>query len=82
LEQLELHNRIVGDIVRSIVKPPIEAGGSHVDVLILLESVVVGVCAFAVKMGGDEKVLDVVIDGARGRLAEMRLGSAKPEGSA
>jgi hypothetical protein len=80
--QRELHNRLAGEIVASIVKPPIAAGGEFTDVLILLESVIVGVCAVAVKVGGDEVVLDVVVDGARQRLAEMRLGAVEPGGSA
>jgi hypothetical protein len=42
-KQTDVHNRIVGDIVRSIVQPPIEAGGSFISVLVVLESVTLGV---------------------------------------
>lgn len=40
--QTEIHNRIAGEIVKSIVRPPIEAGGKAGDVLVVLESVVLG----------------------------------------
>jgi hypothetical protein len=69
-----IHNVKVGEIVKQIVKPTIESGGDVKDVLVLLESVVAGVLLFAVKVGGDEKVLDVLTDGVRLRMAEIRLG--------
>lgn len=78
--QAELHNRLAGQIVASIVRPPIQAGGSHTDVLVLMESVVVGVMLTCAKLGGDEIVLDVVVDGIKQRLAEARLGPLEPGG--
>lgn len=80
--QAELHNRIAGAIVASIVKPPIEAGGDYTDVLVLFESVVVGVMLAVAKLGGDEIVLDAVVTAAKARLAELRLGPVKPAGEA
>ena len=80
--QSDLHNRLAGEIVARIVKPPLEAGGQYTDVLVLLESVVLGVILMAVKLGGDEKVLDVFIEGVRKRLAEQRLGNIETTGSA
>lgn len=82
VSQAEIHNRIAGDIVASIVKPPLEAGGQFTDVLIVLESVIVGVILMGVKLGGDEKVLDVVMERAKQRLAEQRLGGIHTEGHA
>ncbi len=67
--QTELHNRIAGQIVASIVKPPLEAGGGPTDVLVLLESVIFGVVLAIVKLGGDEVVLDAVMKRVKGRLA-------------
>lgn len=40
--QSELHNRLAGEIVKSIVMPPLEAGGDFKDVMVLLESVIAG----------------------------------------
>lgn len=80
-DQRELHNRLAGPIVASIVRPPLDAGGEPEDVLILLESVIVGVSLAVIKLGGDDKVLDVVLERARDRLAELRLGPLPPAGS-
>jgi hypothetical protein len=78
----QVHNQTAGEIVQQIVKPTLDAGGEFTDVLVLLESVIVGVVLVAVKLGGDEIVLDQVIAGARTRLAEQRLGGIDPQGKA
>lgn len=78
--QSQIHNELAGQIVAQIVKPPLEAGGQMTDVLVLLESVVLGVFLVAVKLGGDEKVLDTLIEGVKARLAEQRLGGIEPAG--
>lgn len=80
--QTEIHNRMAGQIVASIVKPPLEAGGSFTSVLVLLESVILGVMLVGVKLGGDEKVLDEVVKHVKERLAEQRLGKIDTAGSA
>jgi len=41
-KRTELHNKLAGEIVASIVKPVIDAGGTMPEVLVVLESVVVG----------------------------------------
>lgn len=85
-EQSDLHNRIVGEIVRSIVVPPLEAGGDYKSVLIVLESVVAGVLLAMVKLGGDNIVLDVLMEGVKARVEEImarrRLGPLPPAGTA
>ena len=78
----EIHNRDAGAIVRQIVKPTLDAGGSMTQVLVLLESVVTGVLTVAVKLGGDNVVLDTLIEGARARMADIRLTDIPPKGSA
>lgn len=78
----DIHNQQAGDIVKAIVKPTLEAGGEFTDVLVLLESVVLGVMLMAVKLGGDEIVLDHLVVGVKKRLAEQRLGAIDPAGSA
>lgn len=82
LSQNDIHNRIAPQIVASIVKPPLEAGGEFKDVLIVLESVIVGVMLAGVKLGGDTKVLDLVIERVRERLAKARLAPIEPAGRA
>lgn len=80
--QYDIHNRIAGEIVASIVRPPVDAGGSYTDVLVVLESVVVGVMLVVAKLGGDEVLLDTMVKGAKQRLAELRLGDIGTKGSA
>lgn len=78
----QIHNQAAGEIVKQIVKPTLEAGGEFTDVLVLLESVILGVMCVAVKLGGDEIVLDQVMAGVKQRMAELRLGDIETEGSA
>lgn len=80
--QVKLHNALAGQIVASIVRPPMEAGGSFEDVLILTESVILGVILTVVKLGGDEIVLDTVIERVKQRLAENRLKDIDTKGTA
>jgi hypothetical protein len=68
----DIHNRDIGPIIRAIVKPTLEAGGSYTEILVLLESVITGVMLFAVKPGGDDVVLEQLVDGVKCRLAEHR----------
>jgi hypothetical protein len=78
----DLHNIIAGRIVASIVRPVIGKGGDIPQVLTLLESVIVGVILFGVKLGGDGRVLDTMMENVRARLAEQRLTGIEPTGSA
>lgn len=80
--QRELHNRLAGQIVASIVKPPLEAGGTSIDVLILFESVAVGVMLALTKLGGDEIVFDTIAERVKERLADLRLRDIATGGSA
>lgn len=78
----ELHNRLVGPVVASIVRPVIASGGSPEDILVLGESVLTGVILAVTKLGGDEPVLEVVFERVKQRLAEQRLGPIQAKGSA
>lgn len=80
--QAEVHNVKVGDIVKAIVKPVLESGGGATDIMVLTESVVIGVALMCIKLGGDEAVLDVMLAGAKQRLAEIRLTDLNPAGEA
>jgi hypothetical protein len=78
---LELHNQSAGKIVADIVRPTLEAGGETTDVMVLLESVLVGVSLAVIKLGGDDRVLDVVVERARERLTELRLKDIEAQGN-
>ena len=82
----ELHNRLAPEIVSRIIRETLAAGGDSVDVMVLTESVVLGALLACVKIGGDERALDVMFDGLRDRLsaklAEARLTSISARGSA
>lgn len=80
--QTEIHNRLAGQIVASIVRPPLEAGGEFSAVLVLLESVIFGVVLAGVKLGGDEIILDEVVAAVKRRLAEHRLSNINTAGTA
>jgi hypothetical protein len=78
----EIHNLLAREIVSRIVKGVLENGGSSVDVMVLTETVLVGVALTCIRLGGDDRVLDTMIDGARKRLAEIRLLDVQPGGTA
>lgn len=84
--QSDLHNRIVGEIVKSIVVPPLTSGGDYKDVMVVLESVIAGVVLGMFKLGGDNIVLDTVLAGVKARVEEImareRLGPLPTKGSA
>jgi hypothetical protein len=75
MTQSELHNELAGKIVAAIVKPPLEAGGGWPDVMVLLESVVLGVMLYGhaqMKNFDDDVALDLLRKGVKHRLAEQR----------
>jgi hypothetical protein len=80
-DQTELHNRLAGEIVKQIVKTPIDAGGKMSDALVVLESVILGVVLMALKYDYSEAVLDVIIDRVRERLAEQQLADIPTAGN-
>ena len=70
---VEIHNRDVGGIVKAIIKPTLDAGGSYSDVMVILESVIAGVLLFGIKHEGREPVLDLLIQHVRDDLlVELR----------
>lgn len=79
--QVDLHNQLAGEIVKSIIKPVYAAGGGPTDVLVLTESVLICVALYIIKTGGDNLVLDLMVDRARERLAEIRLRDIETKGS-
>lgn len=71
---LDIHNATAS----SIVKPTLEAGGDMTDVMLLLESVVVGVVLVAIRNGVDEMVLHQLLACAKARIAGQRPAPKKP----
>ncbi len=69
----DLHNKLAGKILRSIVEPILEQGGERTAILVLTESVVTGVIEFCARNDevSREVVLNALIDGVRGRLEEI-----------
>lgn len=76
----ELHNKLAGEVVASIVRPILGGGGATEDVMVLTESVLVGVALVCIKLGGDNLVLEVMFERAKRRLAELRLTEIEPAG--
>ncbi len=78
----QLHNDVAPAALKALCGPIIEAGGTGTDLLIALESVVAGAFVMAVRLGGDNIVLDLMFERIRERLADERLGDLVPEGHA
>lgn len=80
--QSELHNQLAGKIVGDIVRPILATGGTYTDVMVLTESVLLGVALMCIKLGGDNIVPDTMFERAKSRLTEIRLTDIKPAGEA
>jgi len=77
----ELHNRLSKQIVAQIVDEPITAGGSIADVLVLCETVLLGVVLGCFRLGSDVKVLDLIVMRVTERLAKIRLEDLEIKGN-
>jgi hypothetical protein len=75
-----LHNRLAKQIVEQIVKE-IAADGNMSDVMLLCESVLVGVALGCFQLGSDIKVLEAIVGRVKERLAKVRLEDLKPKGN-
>lgn len=71
---------IAASLVATICCSVIGSGSDPREALLLLESVVVGMFAFAVNPAGDAEVLDVFIANVRESLATVRLANIAPAG--
>jgi hypothetical protein len=70
--QSEIHNLVAAPMVHAIVRPVLDNGGRHEDVLVLLESITAAVLLICTKEGSDEAVLQAFTEGVAKRMAEMR----------
>jgi hypothetical protein len=76
----DLHNAQVKKAYDLIVSDTLRAGGDATDILVMMESLLLGVIMTSVKLGGDEKILDTMVEGVKKRLAEKRLGDLPTAG--
>jgi hypothetical protein len=77
----EVHNRLAKQIVSQIVNEPIAAGGNISDVMVLCESVLVGVVLRCFQLGRDEQAFDLIVGRVKDRLAKIRLEDLETKGS-
>ena len=77
----ELHNHLAKQIVSQIVNEPIAAGGTMSDVMMLCESVLVGVVLGCFQLGSDVKAFDLIVTCVKERLAKIRLEGLETKGS-
>lgn len=67
----DLHNAQVKKAYDIIVRDTLRAGGDARDVLVMTESLLFGVMMTNVKLGGDEKILDTMVEGVKKRLGDL-----------
>jgi hypothetical protein len=77
----ELHNRLAKRVVAEIIEETRAAGGSYSDLLVISESVLVGLIVECFRLGHDSKVIDLVFTAAKARLANVRLKDVRAEGT-
>lgn len=77
----ELHNRVARQVVAQIINETKAAGGSYSDLLVICESVLVGVVVECFRLGHDSKVIDLVFTAAKDRLARVRLEDLDAKGT-
>lgn|GEM_PF-2856996 len=77
----ELHNRLAKRVVAEIIEETRAAGGSYSDLLVISESVLVGLVVECFRLGHDSKVIDLVFTAAKARLANVRLKDLRAEGT-
>jgi hypothetical protein len=76
----EVHNRLAKQIVSQIVSEPIAAGGNISDVMVLCESVLVGVVLRCFQLGSDLKAFDLIVGRVKDWLAKIRLEDLETKG--
>jgi len=81
-EATKRHNDLAVDLVARLIRGTVGAGGDVIEVLIVLESVIAGVCLTLVRLGGDEVAIDALMERVKARVAELRLKDIQTKGSA
>jgi hypothetical protein len=74
--RVDLHNRLAGDLLKRLVKPMVRAGAKPAEIIVLLESVALGVFVFVEEQAELAAPIETSIDAFAGavkrRLAELR----------
>lgn len=73
LTQAELHNQLAPELIRTIVRRPLDSSGDLTDVAVLTESVLIGVVDAMIALGAPADVLDLIHVNAKHRQAQLRL---------
>ena len=77
----ELHNRVARQVVAQIINETKAAGGSYSDLLVICESVLVGVIVECFRLGHDSKVIDLVFTASPRRVSpKWRLEDLRSRG--
>lgn len=76
----QLHNRISHEMMMKL-EEPLSQGASATEIMVIGESVLVGMALVCIRLGGDEIVLDAMFERAKRRLAKIRLGKIETRGS-
>jgi hypothetical protein len=77
----ELHNRVARQVVAQIINETKAAGGSYSDLLVICESVLVGVVVGCFRLGHDSRVIDLLFTAAKERLAKVQLEDLHAKGT-
>jgi hypothetical protein len=72
---LEAHNKMVGPLVTALIQPIVDLGGQPNDVMMLLESVIVGTLGAMTRPDGDEKVVAMLGQRVLMRLKQARIAA-------
>jgi hypothetical protein len=72
---------VAEQIVAQIVDETLAAGGDLTDIMVLCESVLVGVVVGCFRLGSDVKALDLIVGQVKERLAKVRLEDIQTQGS-
>ena len=77
----QLHNRVARQVVAQIINETKAAGGSYLDLLVICESVLVGVVVECFRLGHDSKIIELLFTAAKARLAKVRLEDLPAKGT-
>src|ERR1035437_1152090 len=72
---LEAHNKMVGPLVTALIQPIVNLGGQPNDVMMLLESVIVGTLGAMSRLDGDERVVAMLGQRVLMRLKQARIAA-------
>lgn len=78
----QVHNAAATAALRAIAMPVLAANGELHDIMVVTESVLVGVAMTCIRLGGDDAVLDLMVAAAKERLALLRLADLPTQGAA